>query len=96
MAKENVYEIDNPCFLADTFIFRKVKDKESRLCNKTIFVKVNSDNKIEEIGLCIEGRLTESFDKLVSKSKIASKKHKHVFRTIDHEFFALCAVDYTR
>ena len=49
MKWDAIYEIDNPCFLADTFVFSKIIDRDYRLYGETIFVKVNSSNKIEEI-----------------------------------------------
>lgn len=83
------YEIMNPYFLADTFVFKVVKDKDSCLYGKTVYVKVNTDNKIEEIGIDIEKRMHNiPLDKLIEKSNEATKEHKQALRCIGSEYFA--------
>ena len=96
MKWDTIYEIDNPCFLADTFIFTKIIDRDYRLYGETIFVKVNSNNKIEEIGRCIEGRLCfgVEYEELIKKAKLASKKHISSLKKIDMQFYSLNATDY--
>ena len=93
-----IYEMDNPCFLADTFVFTKIIDRDYRLYGETIFVKVNSSNKIEEIGKCIEERIFGDieYDELIKKSKLASEKHIASLKKIDMEFYTLCACDYSK
>ena len=85
-----VYEIDNPCFLADTFVFEEIK--EGFLNGKTIYVKVNCENRIEEIGIGIEDRLHNSLEKIIKESDKASIKHIRSLRKIDHEYFGLYAI----
>ena len=93
-----IYEIDNPCFLADTFVFTKIIDRDYRLYGETIFVKVNSSNKIEEIGRCIEERIFGDikYEELLKKAKLASKKHIASLKKIDMEFYSLSASDYSK
>ena len=85
MKWDRIYEIDNPCFLADTFIFTKIIDRNYRLYGETIFIKVNSRNKIEEIGKCIEERLIGGveYEELIKKAKLASRKHISSLKKID-------------
>ena len=45
------YQVPNPLWLSDVFIFKEKKDIG------TVYVKVNSQNRIEEIGIDIERRL---------------------------------------
>lgn len=85
-----VYEIDNPCFLADTFVFEKMEG--DFLNGKTIYVKVNCRNRIEEIGIGIEERMSAPLDKIISKATKASVKHIRSLRKIDHEYFGLYAI----
>ena len=93
-----IYEMDNPCFLADTFIFTKIIDRDYRLYGETIFVKVNSSNKIEEIGRCIEERLIGDieYEELIKKAKLASEKHIASLKKIDMQFYSLNASDYSK
>lgn len=85
-----VYEIDNPCFLADTFVFEEIK--EGYLNGKTIYVKVNCENRIEEIGIGIEERLHTPLEKVIEKSEKASNKHIRSLRKIDLEYYGLYAI----
>lgn len=81
----NIYEIDNPYFLADTFVFGEIFFK-----NKIYYcyVKVNCWNKIEEIGTDIEERLFGiCIDKIIEKSMEATKLHKSIFRRFDQEYW---------
>ena len=59
--KMKLYAIDNPCFLADTFVFAVLDDDfcEGWSVNlgKTVWIKVNPRNKIEEFGFDISKRM---------------------------------------
>lgn len=91
-----IYEMRNPCFLADVFVFTKIEDEDYSLDGKTIFVKVNSENKIEEIGKCIEGRVHLSWQVLSEKSDIASKAHIQSLKKIDMQYFCMHAIDFSK
>lgn len=82
--------------LADTYIFKQVHNKESRLYGNTIFIKINRRSKIEEIGTGIEGRLGVPIDSLIEQSTIACEEDKRLLRSIDMQYFALHAVDFSR
>lgn len=82
----NIYEIDNPCFLTDTFIFGEILfQRRSFHC----FVKVNCYNKVEEIGTKMEERLFGNWtiDKIIEKSREATKLHKSIFKRFDTEYW---------
>ena len=77
-----IYEIDNPCFLADTYVFGEVFFEDKiYYC----YVKVNCRNKIEEIGTEIQERW--SVEKIIEKSREATKLHKSIFRRFDKEYW---------
>jgi hypothetical protein len=86
MTKEEIYEIDNPMFLADTFIFSSYHFREEiHYC----FIKVNCDDEIEEIGADISARLFGhiSIDKIIKQSRKATKKHRSIYNVIGYELW---------
>ena len=82
----NIYEIDNPCFLADTFIFGEIASKDKIY---HCYVKVNRRNKIEEIGTEIQKRFFGNLpiEKIIEKSREATKLRKSIFRRFDKEYW---------
>lgn len=81
-----IYEKDNPCFLADTYVFGEVSF-EDKIYH--CYVKVNCRNKIEEIGTEIQERFfgNWSIEKIIEKSRDATKLHKSIFRRFDTEYW---------
>lgn len=79
-----VYEYPNPFWLSDIFIFKKHKDLG------TIYVKVNYQNKIEEIGIDIEKRFfNTTFDDITSSPNCipATSLHKSILNRIGNEYW---------
>lgn len=73
--KLEIYEIRNPIWLADTFVFGKVDDK---IC----FIKVNYRDKIEELGKDFVERFHNvPFEEIkeLEGCKDASVKHRRMF-----------------
>lgn len=81
--KGDIFEIRNPCWYADIFIFNTERK----------YISVNCRNKIESIGTDIEERFEHTFgtfDNILKHSscKIATKRHKRMLKMIDDEYFA--------
>ena len=79
MAK--IYAAVNPMWYADTFIFSYMKD-----FGCYVYAKVNSDNKIEEIGINLEKRMHNTKFENIGKSE-ASKLQKSIFNRIGKEYW---------
>lgn len=79
-----IFEIPNPFWLSDTFIFSEIED--IGFC----YIKVNYRNKIEEIGIDFSGRFHHRAieDIINDKNCIkASKPHRSIFNRIDMEYW---------
>lgn len=78
------YAIKNPCWLADTFIFRRHGYLGS------IWVKINSRNKIEEIGYDFPSRFHCNNIKEVEcdeHCKEATRLQQSILNRIGEEYF---------
>ncbi len=90
--KLEIYEVDNPYWLSDTFVFAK-KEYDSTSYGKielVCFIKVNCHNKIEEIGCNFEDRFHNTDYKTILEykhTKEASIKHRRRFLAIDDEYW---------
>lgn len=86
ITNEDIYEVENPCFLSDIFVFQK---KHFRDCivgdiDTICFIKLNCANKIEEIGFDFSPRFHLERDK---KYKKATPLHKIPFLLIGDEMW---------
>lgn len=84
--KTAMYTYRNPIWLVDRFIFKE----HPKL--GTVYVKVNQRNKIEEIGIDIEGRTSVSMENIM-KSKLLSestKLERSILNRIDDIVFEHC------
>lgn len=79
MAK--IYAAANPMWYADTFIFAYMKD-----FGCYAYVKVNSGNKIEEIGINLEKRMHNTKFENINKIE-ATKLQKSIFNRIGKEYW---------
>lgn len=82
-----IYAMRNPSFLSDTFVFKNIKDVWG--CgpvNKWFYIKLNSSNKIEEIGVNIENRIMQPLK--IELLKEADATQKRIFNSIGTEFWA--------
>lgn len=83
--KIKIYEIANPYWLSDTFVFAKKRMNGMEL---VCYIKVNHDDKIEEIGCDFEGRFHNAkYDEVITREKCieATQGHKMRFNVIDDE-----------
>lgn len=82
---KEIYEIPNPFWLSDIFIFM-----EHKKLKRTVYVKVNCHNKIEEIGLDIEKRMHYIPLEDIKTNKYcipATKLHKSILNRIGNEYW---------
>ena len=79
MAK--IYAITNPMWFADTFIFSYMA-----CFGCYVYVKVNSINKIEEIGINLEERMHNTRLEDIDKTE-ASRLQKSIFNRIGKEYW---------
>lgn len=75
-----IYQIANPMWLSDTFVFKERKELG------TVYIKVNYKGNIEEIGVDIRKRM-HFRDDVISKAKEASKTNKAKLNTIWDEYW---------
>ncbi len=86
ITNEDIYEIENPLFLSDIFVFQKkhfshfIYGDIDTVC----FIKLNRSNKIEEMGLDSSSRFHLEKDKTYKR---ATPLHKIPFLLIDDEMW---------
>lgn len=78
---KKIYAVANPMWYADTFIFSYLKD-----LGCYAFVKINHNNKIEEIGIDIEVRMHNTRVEDMKK-KEATRLQKSIFNRIGGEYW---------
>lgn len=85
-----IYEIHNPLFLNDIFVFGEIEG--IGMC----YIKVNYHNKIEEIGIDIQARMNKTIDDILKFSKKVAKIRRHIFNSISIEYWAKTQKDQLR
>lgn len=78
---KKIYAVANPMWYADTFIFSYMED-----FGCYVYVKVNPDNKIEEIGINLERRMHNTRFEDMDKTE-ASRLQKSIFNRIGEEYW---------
>lgn len=78
MAK--VKQIVNPLWCSDTFVFKEHKELG------TVYINVNYEGKIEEIGIDIHRRMHYR-DDLIAKAEDASKTNARKLNSIGDEYW---------
>lgn len=86
ITNENIYEVENPYFLSDTFVFQKKRFKHfiDGDIETVCFIKLNRQNKIEEIGFDFSSRFNLEEGKQYKK---AEQLHKIPFLLIGDEMW---------
>ena len=92
ISDEEIYEIDNPYFLSDVFIFCKKHLSVFMIgeVDMVCFIKVNHSNQIEEIGTDFEKRFHGNDINVILKRddiRYANDLHKIMFSIISDEFW---------
>lgn len=92
--EEEIYEVNNPRWLADTFVFSRKKYKifTGEQLSLICYIKVNHYNKIEEIGSCFEERFqfkTENYPLVLNREdvRVATSAHRKRFNSIGSEYW---------
>lgn len=75
-----IMQVANPMWYADTFIFKEHKDLG------TVYITINHEGKIEEIGVDIRKRMHYR-DDVISKAEEASKANKAKLNSIGDEYW---------
>lgn len=86
ITNEDIYEVENPFFLSDIFVFQKKHFRHYIVgdIDTICFIKLNHANKIEEIGFDFSSRFHLKKDK---KYKKATPLHKIPFLLIGDEMW---------
>lgn len=87
-----IYQLRNPFWLADTYVFSKMEFDLSLYEKGKVttypYVKVNPRNKIEETGSDIRNVFPQyKIDSIIEKSSIANKSHSLVYKVIDMQYW---------
>ena len=83
---EKIYAVPNPMWLSDTFVFRKHEDKKLG----TVYIKLNHENKIEEVGINIEDRMHNTpLESILTKKSCqeANELQKTILNSIGDEYW---------
>lgn len=91
MAKNKIYSTPNPLWWGDTFIFSY---NEDYCCY--VYVKVNSRNKIEEIGIDLESRMHNTKFADMNYKTDANRLQKSIFNRIGEEYWRHVYGEYER
>ena len=92
ISDEEIWEIDNPYFLSDVFVFCKKHLNVFTIgeVDMVCFIKVNHSNQIEEIGTDFEKRFhSNDINDILKRDDIryANDLHKIMFSIISDEFW---------
>lgn len=91
-----IYQLRNPYWLADFYIFSEIEVDLSLYDKGTVtaypYIKVNPRNKIEQIGADIRSvfqgtAVGTAVDEIIKNSPIANKAHRSAYETIDMEYW---------
>ena len=83
--QSKIYSVPNPMWLSDTFVFQQ-RDKELG----TVYVKLNHENKIEEVGFDIEKRMHNRPLELILSGKScqeANELQKTILNSFGDEYW---------
>ena len=89
----DIYEVNNPYFLSDTFIFCKKHYDNVFLageCDLVLYIKINNRLQIEEIGNDFAKRFHyENYDELLQRKDVrkAEPIHRTLFSLIGDEYW---------
>lgn len=90
--EDEIYEVENPYWLSDTFVFCKKHYNDVFLVGEVdlvCYIKVNAHNQIEEIGVNFERRFGQDLNAILKRKDIkqASNLHKIMFTLIGNEYW---------
>lgn len=89
---EKIFEAQNPYWLADTFVFCKkhyTNVFSTDNLDIIVYIKVNYQHRIEEIGTNFESRVGQDYESILSRKDVseATNLHKMLISMIDNEYW---------
>ena len=90
--KDEIYEVENPCWLSDTFVFCKRHYNDVFLVGEldlVCYIKVNANNQIEEIGVNFERRFGQDLNAILKRNDVKRSTNRHaiMFTLIGDEYW---------
>lgn len=90
--KDEIYEVENPYWLSDTFVFCKRHYNDVFLVGEldlVCYIKVNAHNQIEEIGINFERRFGQDLNAILKRDDIKQSTNLHaiMFTLIGDEYW---------
>lgn len=90
--EDEIYEVKNPCWLSDTFVFCKRHYNDVFLVGEldlVCYIKVNAHNQIEEIGCDFERRFSQDFNAILKRDDVKRSTNLHaiMFTLIGDEYW---------
>lgn len=92
IVEDEIYEVKNPYWLSDTFVFCKKHYDDVFLVGEVdsvFYIKVNYCNQVEEIGTDFESRFSCDYHHLLERKDVkkATNLHKIMFTLIGSEYW---------
>ena len=90
--EDEIYEVENPYWLSDTFVFCKRHYKDVFLVGEldlVCYIKVNAHNQIEEIGCDFERRFRQDLNAILKRDDVKRSANLHaiMFTLIGDEYW---------
>ena len=92
VVKDEIYEVENPYWLSDTFVFCKKHYNDVFLVGEVdlvCYIKVNARNQIEEIGIDFERRFRQDLNAILKRDDVKQSTNLHaiMFTLIGDEYW---------
>lgn len=92
VVEDKIYEVKNPCWLSDTFVFCKRHYNDVFLVGEVdlvCYIKVNIHNQIEEIGIDFERRYEHDLNAILKSDDVKQSTNLHaiMFTLIGDEYW---------
>ena len=90
--EDKIYEVENPYWLSDTFVFCKRHYNDVFLVGEldlVCYIKVNAHNQIEEIGTNFERRFRQDLNAILKRDDVKRSTNLHaiMFTLIGDEYW---------
>lgn len=92
ITENKIYEVCNPYWLSDTFVFCKRHYNDVFLVGEVdlvCYIKVNIHNQIEEIGIDFERRFRQDLNTIIKRNDVKQSTNLHaiMFTLIGNEYW---------
>lgn len=90
--EDEIYEVENPYWMSDTFVFCKRHYNDVFLVGEVdlvCYIKVNNHNQIEEIGIDFERRFGQELNAILKRNDVKRSTNLHaiMFTLIGDEYW---------